>query len=151
MKEITNIAIVNDKVLITYINDMNIQLNHEVDAINLNSYNAFESELQSVINAIPDIVESPVFIKYKENIFTITGNKKEPVLLKYEYLTEQQQAIVDAMKFKVYQVIGEQFVSLQAKMNSNKVTVNNIEYDYNVFKGEEFEAAIQLAFELLNR
>lgn len=151
MKTITNIAIVNDKVLITYINDMNIQLNHEVDAINLNSYNAFESELQATINAIPDIVESPVFIKYdEEEWFTVTGNKKKPVLLNYSKLTPEQQSVIDAMKFKCYQVIGEQFISLETQLGTNRLTVNNIEYDYDLFEGEEFVNAISLAFYLLD-
>lgn len=152
MKTITNITTIDkDNILVTYINELNIQLNKTIEVKDIVNFSSFKNEIQTIIDNIPDNVESPIFVKYQEDIFTITGNKKEPVLMKYEYLSDEDKAIIDDMKFKVYQVLGEHFVWLQARLNSDKITVNSIEYDYNMFRSEAFTKAIQLANKLLNQ
>jgi len=124
---------------------------------------AYENLIKAKMNALPRAMERPIYIKYKDEAFAISGERLPIQLKNYSDLSVERKAIVDALKAKILAVKGVNMTELYSKLGSNLVTINEVEDPFSDFNEEvgidgevssvpspAFVAAIQLATMIYN-
>jgi hypothetical protein len=109
-----------------------------------------KSLVQDSLNDLPMAMAKVMWVSYVNDEFSISGELRPLVLMKYSNLSAPRKAIVDALKAKIFEVKGVNMTTLSTKFGSNLVTINGVEYPYADFISTAFGNAITLANELYN-
>lgn len=161
------------KVAIDYVNELGKNSNEsfllsDFTAEEQAVVSAYEALITAKMNTITPAMERPVYVKYKDETFAISGNNLPLALMKYSDLSAERKVTVDALKAKILAVQGVSMTELYSKLGSNLVTINGVEYPFSDFNeivnidvdgiptptsvpSPDFVAAIQLATLIYNQ